>query len=590
MAVECTVTLLFWMKSCYMKDMHVFERVVNGRRYRVAAQSVWDPVRGRSVARQSVLGPATAAPVADLSATRTVGTQSVGDVGALIWVAEQLDLIGHIDRACGNLGAKGGPSVGELAVAVAIQRACLPGPKRDLAEFLDEAVPRLSCLPSSVFTGQAYHRVARQVTDEQLEQAQIAIAKAAVARFELSADVLAFDTTNFDTHIATVTPGDLARRGHAKSKRSDLRVVGLGVLASETGHVPLLYRTYAGNSSDQAVLTACLEGLRSLHQSLDAGEGRERAQRTLVRDGGFWSPQLELDLETIGYYNLISLPLGHAAAEQALQMAAKRGAMKPLTGKLAQVRVARMQTKIANLDRTLVVVESQELLEGQKRGIAAALRKAKAELDKLDRLVKAKRISRSSLEQRISKTLGREHLSRFVIAEIGGDDKQPTLRWHVDGALRREMEKTRLGRRVLCTDHHLWSTGRIVQAFRGQWNVEELFRRAKKGGVAPWGPSHQWADGSIRLHTFATVLGLMLVSLAKIALGTSDSARAMMSDLAEIRATLVRTTTRGPGRRATVMIAPELSTSQRRAVKVFELDRWMPTLLSCMTTRPVHKC
>ena len=123
-----------------MKDMHVFERDVNGRRYRIAAQSVWDPVRGRSVARQIVLGPATAAPVADLSATRTVGTQAVGDVGALIWIAEQLDLIGHIDRACGSLGAKGGPSVGELAVAVAIQRACLPGPKRDLAEFLDGAV------------------------------------------------------------------------------------------------------------------------------------------------------------------------------------------------------------------------------------------------------------------------------------------------------------------------------------------------------------------------------------------------------------------------------------------------------------------
>src|SRR5712691_570002 len=107
-----------------MKDMHVFERDVNGLRYRIAAQSVWDPVRGRSVARQTVLGPATAAPVADLGATRTVGTQAVGAVGALIWVAEQLDLIGHIDRACGNLGAKGGPSVGELAVAVAIQRAC----------------------------------------------------------------------------------------------------------------------------------------------------------------------------------------------------------------------------------------------------------------------------------------------------------------------------------------------------------------------------------------------------------------------------------------------------------------------------------
>ena len=45
--------------------------------------------------------------------------------------------------------------------------------------------------------------------------------------------------------------------------------------------------------------------------------------------------------------------------------------------------------------------------------------------------------------------------------------------------------------------------GRIVHAFLGQWKVEELFRRAKKGGVAPWGPSHQWADTSLRLHTFA---------------------------------------------------------------------------------------
>src|SRR5438876_10086638 len=91
------------------------------------------------------------------------------DVGALIWVAEQLDLIGHIDRACGNLGAKGGPSVGELALTVAIQRACSPGPKRDLADFLDGAVPRLSGLPSSAFRGLAYPGLGRQGPDEAWE-------------------------------------------------------------------------------------------------------------------------------------------------------------------------------------------------------------------------------------------------------------------------------------------------------------------------------------------------------------------------------------------------------------------------------------
>jgi hypothetical protein len=568
--------------------MHVFEREVNGRRYRIAAQSVWDAARGRSVARQVVLGPAAPPPVADLGATRTVGTQAVGDVGALVWIAEQLDLIAHIDRACGDLGAKSGPSVGELVVAVAIQRACVPGPKRDLGAFLDASVARISCLPGGAFSGQTFHRVAQQVTDRQLEQAQVAIAKAAVSRFELSTDVLAFDTTNFDTHIATVTRSELARRGHAKSKRTDLRVVGLGLLVSETGHVPVLYRTYAGNGSDQGVLQTCLEGLGELHDALDEGEGRRRpAQRTLVRDGGFWSPQLELDLDVTGYWSLISLPLGHRAAEQALQMAARRGAMKPLPGKLNHVRAARMRAQVGELDRTLVVVESQELLQGQKRGIAVALRKAKVALRTLERLTEAGRIQRGTLERRVQKALAREHLSSFVVATTGGAEKAPTFGWRVDAALRRRLETTRLGRRVLCTDRHVWSTGRIVYAFRGQWNVEELFRRAKKGGVVPWGPSYQWADGSLRLHTFATVLGLTLVSLAKIALAPDTSARAMMRSLAAIRATLVRTTTGGAGRRPTVMLAPELTTEQRRAVKVFDLERWFPTLLSCMAARPI---
>jgi transposase len=358
-------------------------------------------------------------------------------------------------------------------------------------------------------------------------------------------------------------------------------------LVSETGHVPLLYRTYAGNQSDQGVLEACLQGLSELHDALDDGEGRPHpAQRTLVRDGGFWSPQLELDLDVAGYYSLISLPLGHRAAEQALQMAARRGAMKPLPGKLSHVRAARLRTKVGELDRTLVVVESQELLQGQKRGIAVALRKAKTELRKLERLTQAGRIQRGSLERRVQQALAREHLSSFVVTTIGGDEKVATFSWRVDAALRRRLENTRLGRRVLCTDRHVWSTGRIVHAFRGQWNVEELFRRAKKGGVVPWGPSYQWADGSLRLHTFATVLGLTLVSLAKIALGTTVSARVMMQSLAGIRATLVRTTSGGTGRRPTVMLAPELTTEQRRAVKRFELERWFPTLLSCMSARP----
>ena len=561
--------------------MNVFERLVGGRRYRVASQSLWDPFKQRSFARQAVLGPADPPPVADLATIRTVGTRRVGDAGALVWIAEQLDLIKLIDQACGFTGPADGPTIGEMVLAVAVQRACAPAGKCHLAAFLETCLPRVSCLPNSAFTGQAFHRLAARVTDEQLEKAQIEIARAATRRFELSTDVLAFDTTNFDTHIATTTSGKLARRGHAKSKRSDLRVVGLAALVSETGHVPLLHRTYPGNGSDQTVLGECLDALGKLHDALDHAEQRTRpACRTLVRDGGSWSEQLELDLDVEGYYTLISLTLSHSASQMALERAASRGAMKSLGGKLKGVRAARLRTQVGELDRTLVVVESQELLRGQKRGIAVALRKAKKELRKLERRAAAGRIPREALEDRVRKTLQGEHLSEFVIATVQEDRGQTSLEWRVDPAKRRLLERTRLGRRVLCTDHHAWSSGRIVHAFRGQWNVEELFRRAKKGGVVSWGPSHQWADTSLRLHTFATVIGLMLVSLARLKLDNQKSASSTMKTLSEMKATLVRVRTKGLGRRATVMLAPDLAGEQRKAVAAFELGRWLPILLS----------
>ena len=564
--------------------MYFMERSRFGRRYRIAGETSWDPVKGRPQARQIMLGPVDLPAKVDLGKTETVGRRRIGDVGALAWVAEQLDLVRVIDAACPSSGE--GPSVGEMAVAVAMQRVCAPGAKRDLSAFIEEGLPRASCAPARMFTGQAFYRLAQSVTAESLERAQIEIARAVVTRFEVAADVLAFDTTNFDTFIASTTPGELARRGHAKSKRKDLRVVGLAVLASETGHVPLLHRTYPGNGSDQSVLDDCLEGLGALHDALGEADGRGRtAQRTVVRDGGSWSEQLELNLDITGYYTLISLPLSHKASKAALEHGALRGRMKALRGDLSQVRAARLRTKVGELDRTLVVVDSEPLRRGQKRGIAAALKKAKVELDKLQRRAEAGKIDDLELRRRADSALSREHLSSFVDYTVKEAQGGIELSYRVDARKRGELEKNRLGRRVLCTDRHDWPTERIVRAFRGQWTVEELFRRTKKGGVSAWGPSHQWNDASLRLHTFATVLGLTLASVARLALGTDSSVKVMLEELEGIQATLVRTSTGAKGRRPLVLLASELTAAQRRAVAVFELARWLPALATSRTTR-----
>jgi len=60
----------------------------------------------------------------------------------LVWVAEQLDLIRLIDQACGLTGPADGPTVGEMVLAVAVQRACAPAAKCHLAAFLESVMKR----------------------------------------------------------------------------------------------------------------------------------------------------------------------------------------------------------------------------------------------------------------------------------------------------------------------------------------------------------------------------------------------------------------------------------------------------------------
>ena len=60
---------------------------------------------------------------------------------------------------------------------------------------------------------------------------------------------VALDMTNFATFIATGNgKAPIAQRGKAKQKRSDLRLVGLGLVVTRDGGLPLTWHAYPGDS------------------------------------------------------------------------------------------------------------------------------------------------------------------------------------------------------------------------------------------------------------------------------------------------------------------------------------------------------
>src|ERR1039458_9231617 len=89
------------------------------------------------------------------------------------------------------------------------------------------------------------------ITAAELIEIERRITEAMVDVFDLDVSGLALDMTNFATFIDSANDrAPIAQRGHAKQKRNDLRLVGLGLVVTTDGGIPLVSHAYAGNRND----------------------------------------------------------------------------------------------------------------------------------------------------------------------------------------------------------------------------------------------------------------------------------------------------------------------------------------------------
>ena len=79
-----------------------------------------------------------------------------------------------------------------------------------------------------------------------------------------------------------MNPSGLAKRGHDKAKRNDLKTVGLALLVTPDFSVPVLGETYPGNRGDSTQFSDMMEQLKLRYRAI---VGKD-AQITIVFDRG----------------------------------------------------------------------------------------------------------------------------------------------------------------------------------------------------------------------------------------------------------------------------------------------------------------
>jgi transposase len=106
--------------------------------------------------------------------------------------------------------------------------------------------------------------------------------------FGLDCSSVALDMTNFATFIDTGNGKvPIAQRGEAKQKRSDLRPVGLGLVVTRGGGIPLAWHAHPGDRPDVTQFPAMVDQLRGHYEAICAAAATApAADITVVFDAG----------------------------------------------------------------------------------------------------------------------------------------------------------------------------------------------------------------------------------------------------------------------------------------------------------------
>jgi len=508
-----------------------------------------------------------------------------GAVAAAWGVLEDLGVAGIIDEVTGPRRSDAGASVGTYLALAALNRLADPCSKRAFADWWrTTAAPRFTKISASVLDHRRFWDAMHAVTEAQLEEVSHRIALRIVDAYELDCSSVALDMTNFATFIATANPkAPIAQRGKAKQKRTDLRIVGLGLVVNRDGGIPLTWHAYPGDKPDVTQFPAMISQLRRRYEAITAAipqAAARGADMTAVFDAGQNSKDNFAHLAGSELHYIGSVPASDCPDLTALPASVRTIVDADRFGGLTAYDTRR---ETYGADRRTILTHSPELHDSQARGFSGTtLAKAGKKLDDLAAtLARGKtRRSREKVEAEIAAIIAKPWVRRVITWQLTGEQPRDLrLAWSVDPGARAALEEEIFGKHVLITDHDDWPVAEVVAGYRSQSEAEFSFRQMKDPHLVSFSPMYHWTEHNIKVHMFTCVLALQIAHLMRLTARRASldlSVRELLGQLAGIGETILLYQGEKGRPRAHRML-DDTTATQRQLSQIFGLDRYAPT-------------
>ncbi len=505
-----------------------------------------------------------------------------GDVAAAWGVLGELGAAAVIDEVAGARPAGQPLSTGTYLALAALNRLVAPCSKAAFADWWKTtAADRFTKIPAAALDHRRFWDAMHAVTLGQLEEASREIAVRIVRWSGVDVSSVALDMTNFATFIATANGrAPVAQRGKAKQKRADLRLVGLGLVVTRDGGIPLTWHAYPGDRPDVTQFPGMIDQLRDRYGAVCAAAGAPAAaQMTVVFDAGQNSADNFAYLARAGLGYIGSVPASDCPDLTGLPASVRTIVDRDRYGGLTAFDTRR---EVYGAERRAILTHSPELHQSQAAGFeGTTLAKAGRKLDELAAtLARGKtRRPREKVQAEIETICRKPWVRRVITWQLTGDQpKDLRLSWSVSPDARQALEEEIFGKHVLITSHDDWPVAEIVAGYRSQSEAEFSFRQMKDTRVVSFSPMHHWTEHNIRVHVFTCVLALQLAHLMRrtaAQAGLRLSVRQLLGQLAGIGETVLIYPSTG-GRPKARRMTTELTGDQPALHEIFGLGTWAP--------------
>ncbi|MCK5017437.1 MAG: IS1634 family transposase [Candidatus Peribacteraceae bacterium] len=443
----------------------------------------------------------------------------LGCPAAYLNIIEEFDLIQTLDDVLPKRNQR--LSLGFYLILAAINRGIDAVSKRSIWRWFQTTI-FLRVFPQangSSLSSQRFWDNMDLIDTTKIENLWMKIVNRVLAQENIDITCTSYDGTNFYSFIGSFNARcSIAKRGKNKQGRKDLRQINYALFCTRNDQFPLYFDVYEGNRHDSKEFGAIIKRFQKAfkHREVDKGT------MTIVFDKGNNSPEnIKCFTKDSGYHFVGSVKPDDHKDLACVSNQDKR--FIPLCNpRLEQVKAWRTSKVIYKKELTVVVTFNNNLYTAQIQSINNEINKCLGKLSCIasklsDRrsgiVTKGKCPTVSSIKAQTLKIRSGQYMKGLINVEVDEINKIPNLQYSVNATKFVELSDTYLGKNIIITDNHSWTTEDIILTYRSQYVIEDAFKQMKDRKIGSWWPMHHWTDQKIFVHGFYCSLTLLIRSL-----------------------------------------------------------------------------